>query len=223
MLDETPNTPNGTDGLNSELEASSALANLLQNVGKAYEGDKNLLEQSKKSDEAGDLDNPLTLGHSSELDVSHSTADLYRDGGETDDVWTDGSMGLQERITAAATRLANNHREDKTLRNDAMRAIGGNLSDLRKAMSLQRTFDMATVKRVADLARVLISGGYIGNATSGEVKRLLSAVRNSVGHDNIDKSIRNVLDIMVDNQLRAGEAALISWRASRAARWMPAA
>ena len=27
VLDETPNTPNGTDGLNSELEASSAVAN----------------------------------------------------------------------------------------------------------------------------------------------------------------------------------------------------
>ena len=29
VLDETPNTPNGTDGLNSELEASSAVANYL--------------------------------------------------------------------------------------------------------------------------------------------------------------------------------------------------
>lgn len=164
VLDETPNTPNGTDGLNSELEASSALANLLQNVGKAYEGDKNLLEQSKKSDEAGDL---------------------YRDGGETDDVWADGSMGLQERITAAATRLANNHRDNKTLRNDAMRAIGGNLSDLRKAMSLQRTFDMTTVKRVHDLARVLMSSGYLNNMSTYEFSRLLAAVKNSVGRNDI--------------------------------------
>ena len=75
-------------------------------------------------------------------------------------------------------------------------------------MGLQRTFDMTTVKRVADLARVLISSGYISNATSGEVKRLLSAVKNSVGHENIDESIRKVMDIMVDNQLKQGEAAL---------------
>ena len=32
VLDETPNTPNGTDGLNSELEASSAVAKLLLRV-----------------------------------------------------------------------------------------------------------------------------------------------------------------------------------------------
>ena len=117
-------------------------------------------------------------------------------------------MGLQERITAAAVRLSGNHREDRKLRNDAVRVIGSNLSELRKAMGLQRTFDMTTVKRVADLARVLIASGYISNATSGEVKRLLSAVKNSVGHENIDESIRKVMDIMVDNQLKQGEAAL---------------
>ena len=47
---------------------------------------------------------------------------------ETEDIWKDGSMGPHERITAAATRLANNHRDNKTLRNDAMRAIGGNIT-----------------------------------------------------------------------------------------------
>ena len=117
-------------------------------------------------------------------------------------------MGLQERMAAAATRLANNHREDKTLRNDAMRAIGGNLADLRKAMSLQRTFDRTTVKRVADLARVLITNGYINNATSGEIKRLLSAVKNSVGHNDIEGDVQKVMDIMVDNQLKHAEETL---------------
>ena len=57
---------------------------------------------------------------------------------DTSDVWSDMSLGLDERITAAATRLANNHRDNKTLRDDAMRAIGGNLMNLRRAMSLQR-------------------------------------------------------------------------------------
>ena len=186
LNDETPSTSNGVGTPNSELEAYP-LAKLIQKVGKTMETDKNLLDESKLADES---------------------TDLYRDGGETDDVWTDGSMGLQERITAAAVRLSGNHREDRKLRNDAVRVIGSNLSELRKAMGLQRTFDMTTVKRVADLARVLISSGYISNATSGEVKRLLSAVKNSVGHENIDESIRKVMDIMVDNQLKQGEAAL---------------
>ena len=104
----------------------------------------------------------------------------------------------------STTRLANNHRD----RNDAMRAIGGNLSDLRKAMSLQRTFDMTTVKRVADLARVLMNNGYLNGLTQQEVKRLLASVKNSVGHNDIDGDVQKVMDIMVDNQLKYAEDTL---------------
>lgn len=117
-------------------------------------------------------------------------------------------MGLHERITAAATRLAANHTDNKTLRNDAMRAIGGNLTDLRKTMSQQRKFDVTTVKRVADLARVLMNGGYLNNLSQQEVKRLLAAVKNSTGHNDIEGDVRKVMDIMVDNQLKNAEATL---------------
>lgn len=177
-----------------KVGSSYPLAKLLQNVGKSYEKGKNLLDESKIADES---------------------TDLYRDPDETEDIWNDQSLGLQERITAAATRLANNHRDNKTLRNDAMRAIGGNLSDLRKAMSLQRTFDMTTVKRVADLARVLMNNGYLNGLTQQEVKRLLAAVKNSVGHNNIEGDVQKVMDIMVDNQLKHAEDTLHELEAIR--------
>ena len=90
VLDETPNTPNGTDGLNSELEASSALAKLLQDVGKAYENDKKLLDESKIADES---------------------TDLYRDPNETDDVWTDQSLGLQETDFLCHSRISRRTKE----------------------------------------------------------------------------------------------------------------
>ena len=184
VLSETPNTSNGRSNV-SDVFVSGA--KLLQNVEKAYDAGKNILAESKKADE----------------DTS-----MYREDGETDDIWKDGSMGLQERITAAATRLANNHKDNKTLRNDAMRAIGGNLTDLRKAMSLQRRFDVTTVKRVADLARVLMNGGYLNNLNQQEVKRLLAAVKNSTGHNDIEGDVQKVMDIMVDNQLKNAEATL---------------
>ena len=171
-----------------------AVAKVIKNVEKSYDTGKKLLDESKLADES---------------------TDLYRDPDDTDDVWTDGSLGLQERITAAATRLANNHRDNKTLRNDAMRAIGGNLSDLRKAMSLQRTFDMTTVKRVADLARVLMNNGYLNGLTQQEVKRLLAAVKNSVGHNDIEGDVQKVMDIMVDNQLKHAEDTLHELEAIR--------
>ena len=171
-----------------------AVAKVIKNVEKSYDTGKKLLDESKLADES---------------------TDLYRDPDDTDDVWTDGSLGLQERITAAATRLANNHRDNKTLRHDAMRAIGGNLSDLRKAMSLQRTFDMTTVKRVADLARVLMNNGYLNGMTQQEVKRLLAAVKNSVGHNDIEGDVQKVMDIMVDNQLKHAEDTLHELEAIR--------
>lgn len=167
--------------------SSISVAKLLKDVEKSYDSGKKVLDESRKADE-----DPI----------------LYRDGEETEDIWKDKSMGLHERTTAAAMRLADKHQENKTLRNDAMRAIGNNLADLRKAMSLQRRFDVATVKRVSDLARVLMNNGYIGDMTQQEVKSLLAAVRNSVGHDDIDRDVQKVMDIMVKNQLRRAEKAL---------------
>ena len=181
--DETPNTPNGSKRANGYVH----VAKLLKDVEKSYDSGKKVLDESRKADE-----NPI----------------LYREGAETEDIWKDKSMGLHERTTAAAMRLADKHQENKTLRNDAMRAIGNNLADLRKAMSLQRKFDMATVKRVSDLARVLMNNGYIGDMTQQEVKSLLAAVRNSVGHNDIDRDVQKVMEIMVKNQLRRAEKAL---------------
>ena len=71
--EESPSTSNGVGTLNSELEGYP-LAKLLQNVGKSYEKDKNLLDESKLADES---------------------TDLYRDPDDTDDVWTDGILGLE--------------------------------------------------------------------------------------------------------------------------------
>lgn len=192
--EETPNTPNGSHTSKVNALVPVAVAKVIKNVEKSYDTGKNLLEQSKLADES---------------------TDLYRDPEETEDIWNDQSLGLQERITAAATRLANNHRDNNTLRHDAMRAIGGNLSDLRKAMSLQRTFDMTTVKRVADLARVLMNNGYLNGLTQQEVKRLLAAVKNSVGHNDIEGDVQKVMDIMVDNQLKHAEDTLHELEAIR--------
>lgn len=156
----------------------------------------------------------------------------FRDG-ETSDIWKDQSIGLEERITNAAIRLSNNQSADLTLRNDAMRAVTNNLQSLlhsmrnrrgtaqsfvgadRKveagvvdAMNAQAMFDRSTVKRVSDLARILMQNGYLSGMTSGEMQRLLSAVKNATAMHDIADSVQKIMDIMVDNQLRNGEASL---------------
>ena len=178
------NTPNGRSNV-SDVFVSGV--KLLNNLEKSYDSGKKILDESKIADES---------------------TDLYRDPNEVEDILNDQSLGLQERITAAAARIASQHKENKSLRNDAVRAIGGNIADLHKAMSLQRTFDMSTVKRVYDLARVLMNHGYLNGLSQQEVKRLLAAVKNSVGHNNIDGDVKKVMDIMVDNQLKHAENTL---------------
>lgn len=156
----------------------------------------------------------------------------FRDG-ETGDIWKDQSIGLQERITNAAIRLSNNQSGDLILRNDAQKAVVNNLQSLlhsmrnrrgtaqsfigadRKveagvvdAMNAQAMFDRATVKRVSDLARILMQNGYLSGMTSGEMQRLLSAVKNSTAMHDISDSVQKIMDIMVNNQLRNAEGAL---------------
>ena len=167
---------------------SISVAKLLKDVEKSYDKGKKLLDDSNSSEE--------------------ETA-LYRDG-DMDNLWNDASMSLNERTTLAKLTLSNNHKQDKVKRNDAMRAISENLSELRRAMSLQRQFDQSTVKRVADLARILISSGHLSGMSEQEVMRLLSAVKNSVGHNDIEGDVQKVMDIMVDNQLKNAEETLQS-------------
>lgn len=156
----------------------------------------------------------------------------FRDG-ETGDIWKDQSVGLQERITNAAIRLSNNQSGDLTLRNDAQKAVVNNLQSLlhsmrnrrgtaqsfvgadRKvetgvvgAMNAQAMFDRATVKRVSDLARILMQNGYLSGMTSGEMQRLLSVVKNTTAMHDIADSVQKIMDIMVNNQLRNAEGAL---------------
>lgn len=156
----------------------------------------------------------------------------FRDG-ETDDIWKDQSVGLQERITNAAIRLSNNQSGDLTLRNDAQKAVVNNLQSLlhsmrnrrgtaqsfvgadRKvensiigAMNAQVMFDRATVKRISDLARILMQNGYLSGMTSGEMQRLLSVVKNATAMHDIAESVQKIMDIMVNNQLRNAEGSL---------------
>ena len=185
----TSNNSNGVqENASSIRNGALGTTKLLENVEKSYDAGKKLLDESGLAEEP-------TYEY------------RFRDG-ETGDIWNDQSIGFEERITNAAIRLSNNQSGDLTLRNDAMRAIGGNLTSLRRAMAAQKRYDQATVKRVTDLARILMQGGYLSGMTSGEMQRLLSVVKNATAMHDIADSVQKIMDIMVNNQLRNGEATL---------------
>ena len=139
--------------------------------------------------------------------------------GEEDKIrFRDPGMGLEETITRMKTEAMQANVGNLQAKRDAMRAIGGNLNHLRQAMARQREYDITTVKSVSDLARVLMEAGLLDDLSKYESKRILGAINNVVGKQDVSQYVQKVMDIMVDNQLRLGAntlGRLLSIRGSR--------
>lgn len=129
-----------------------------------------------------------------------------RTGYDADDVtrFRDPGLGLEETITKMKAEALQANTDNLQAKRDAMRAIGGNLNHLRQAMARQREYDITTVKSVADLARILMDANLLDDLSKYETKRILGAINNVVGKQDVSQYVQKVMDIMVDNQLRMG-------------------
>lgn len=133
-------------------------------------------------------------------------------------MFRDGDMGLEETITKMKVEASQANADNWQAKQDAMRAIGGNLNKLRQAMARQRAYDLSTVKSITDLAKVLLENGLLDDLSKYETKRILSAVNNVHGKQDVSDYVQKVMDIMVENQLRMGAnqlGKLLSIRGSR--------
>ena len=79
----TSNALSNSNGRSNVSDVFVSGAKLLNNLEKSYDIGKKLLDESKLADES---------------------TDLYREPDDTDDEWTDGSLGLQERIKTGDVR-----------------------------------------------------------------------------------------------------------------------
>lgn len=130
----------------------------------------------------------------------------------------DGDMELDETITQMKIAASQANADNWQAKQEAMKAIGGNLNKLRQAMARQREYDLSTVKSITDLAKVLLDNGLLDDLSKYETKRILSAVNNAHGKQDTSNQVAKVMDIMVDNQLRMGAnmlGRLLSTRGSR--------
>lgn len=133
-------------------------------------------------------------------------------------MFRDPDMSLEETITKMKAEIMQANTDNLQAKRDAMRAIGGNLNHLRQAMARQREYDITTVKSVTDLAKILMDAGLLDDMSKFETKRILGAVNNVVGKQDVSQYVQKVMDIMVDNQLRNGAGAfgkLLAIRGSR--------
>ena len=120
-------------------------------------------------------------------------------------MFRDGDMGLDETITQMKIAASQANADNWQAKQEAMKAIGGNLNKLRQAMARQREYDLSTVKSITDLAKVLLDKGLLDDLSKYETKRILSAVNNANGKQDTSKYVEKLMDMMVSNQLRAGE------------------
>ena len=123
-------------------------------------------------------------------------------GGENGIMFRDGSeelKGIVDKMKADVERVHEGELDD--LRSGA-RAIGGRLSELNKAMRLQRAYDMSTVASVTELAKTMLKNGLLSEMSDYDVRRLLSVVNNVHGKGDIRPYVQKVVDMMVGNRLR---------------------
>lgn len=179
-------------------------------------GDTKFSDGYKKSAQP----NEAALKHLEPIDVEHAAKDNHSPETDPDGgiMFRDGDMGLEETITKMKVEASQANADNWQAKQDAMRAIGGNLNKLRQAMARQREYDLSTVKSITDLAKVLLENGLLDDLSKYETKRILSAVNNVHGKQDVSDYVEKVMDIMVDNQLRMGAnqlGKLLSIRGSR--------
>ena len=83
-----------------------------------------------------------------------------------------------------------------------MRRVAAEFQQIRHAMSQQKAYDKATVKAVTDFAQEFMKQGFGDHLSRGEMERLLSSVKNATGAKDIRQAVDNIMNILVDNQLR---------------------
>jgi hypothetical protein len=83
-----------------------------------------------------------------------------------------------------------------------MRRVAAELQQIRRAMSQQKSYDKATVKAVTDFAQDFMRQGFGDHLSRGEMERILSSVKNATGAKQIKEHVDNIMNILMDNQLR---------------------
>lgn len=82
------------------------------------------------------------------------------------------------------------------------------LAKLRHAVARQKSYDENTVQAVVDFAQQFLMQGFGDNISRGDIRHLLSAVRNATGVKDIKQNIDKIIDILVDNHIRNIENAI---------------
>lgn len=114
------------------------------------------------------------------------------------------TMNIDELVEQGKQKVIAENKDAIDVFMDRIRAINGNLQQLRMAAAAQRQYDKRTVDAIVKQANELLEAGKLADLTRGEIKRILSVVNNATGKADLTKEVGRLMDIMIANQLRMG-------------------
>lgn len=89
---------------------------------------------------------------------------------------------------------------------EKIQKLNNSLAKLRSALAAQREYDVNTVKIITGLANELLQIGRLTDMSRGEIKRLLSVIKDATGKEDLSLAVERLMDIMIGNQLRSGKS-----------------
>lgn len=111
---------------------------------------------------------------------------------------------VKQKVAEVAKKAQAKVEEAKAIRKAKLDEMDGKIKKVNKMLvaAAQRGYDKATVKTVTDLARELVSEGLIDEAGRKTIKSILSLLSKVAGKENIETSVRRLMDIAAENQIR---------------------
>lgn len=152
-----------------------------------------VIQQMKEARDAwlASAENPAAFTPEEEKDVTDVPSDEELEGMTVDEIV---SSGKQKMLEAAA--------EAKDSFMERVFKINARLDKVRAALAAQREYDQTTAALIADMANEMLENGALSKVTRAEIKRIVSAVKNAVGKQDITPNVDRIMDVMIGNQIR---------------------
>ena len=152
-----------------------------------------VIQQMKEARDAwlASAENPAAFTPEEENDVTDVPSDEELEGMTVEQIV---NSGKQKMLEAAA--------EAKDSFMERVFKINARLDKVRAALAAQREYDQTTAALIADMANEMLENGALSKVTRAEIKRIVSAVKNAVGKQDITPYVDRIMDVMIGNQIR---------------------
>ena len=181
---------------NEDFEGEQSGHVLPANEWSSENDEERIDDDIQRGDSSSEGDRGGEAGGVGQPSIGHSKPGVVSDRLETE------GLSVEEIVETGKQKVAAENADAADVFMQKLRKINEKLSGLRSALAAQREYDQNTVKILTSLANDLLEGGKLTDMTRGEIKRLLSIIKDATGKSDLSVSVDRLMDIMIANQLR---------------------